>query len=157
MAYSVPPTFIAGNTLTAAQMNTYLRDNFKALGDPWAAYSPALSNWTLGNGTLTGSYIQVGKFVQFMISYTGGSTTTEAGNLVISLPVACNWAANTPIGIATYIDASAPATVQRGFVHRGGSSTIINCTTETSLINATTPWTWTTSDQILISGSYESA
>lgn len=31
MAYSTPPTFLSGNLLTSAQLNLYLRDNFRAL------------------------------------------------------------------------------------------------------------------------------
>jgi hypothetical protein len=51
-----------------------------AIPGAWTAFTPAWtaasSNPTLGDGTLTGAYVQIGKTVHFRIALTFGSTTT---------------------------------------------------------------------------------
>lgn len=59
-------------------------------GSGWAlqSYTPTLLNGlTLGNGTITGNYIQIGKLVFGYISVTLGSTSTVSGAIILSLPV----------------------------------------------------------------------
>lgn len=58
----------------------------------WTSYTPtwtaSTSNPTLGNGTLTGSYVQIGKTVTAQVTLTFGSTTTlGSGVYRWSLPV----------------------------------------------------------------------
>lgn len=158
MAYTTPPTFVSGNTLTAAELNTYLRDNFKALADPWTAYTPTLTNWTLGNGTLTGRWSSVGALVHYSITFTLGSTTTTAGNLIISLPANSVLPLAAPLGIAALTDTSA-SSFQKGWVHTTGAlANTVNVLTDASgRVNATTPFTWANGDQIIVNGSYEAA
>lgn len=91
MAWTVPRTWVAAEVVTAALLNTHLRDNLKALGDAWASYTPAwtasTTNPTLGNGTITGVFIQPGKLVHMRVRITAGSTTTfGSGNYQVSLP-----------------------------------------------------------------------
>lgn len=93
MAWTTPRTWVAGETVTAAIMNTHVRDNLKALGDPWTAYTPtwtaSTTNPTLGNGTLTGRAVQVGKFTQIRIAMVGGTTTAVgSGSYSFALPAA---------------------------------------------------------------------
>ena len=63
-----------------AAMAELLRGNFKAIGDPWTAYTPS---WTssgtapaVGNGTLTGAWISAGKLATVRIVLLSGTTTT---------------------------------------------------------------------------------
>ena len=51
MAWTAPRTWTDGETVTAVLLNTHVRDNLKAIGDAWTAYTPALTGVTLGNGT----------------------------------------------------------------------------------------------------------
>src|ERR1044071_1955961 len=64
---------------TSTEMDT-VHDALVALSDPWDSYTPtwtnSTTNPTIGNGTLSGAYIQVGKFVVFRVSIGMGSTTT---------------------------------------------------------------------------------
>jgi hypothetical protein len=77
MAWTAPRTWVAGETVTAAMMNAHLRDNLKAITDPWTAYTPTLAGtgWALGNGTLNGHYSRIGSTVQFRAQLVIGSST----------------------------------------------------------------------------------
>lgn len=89
MGYTTPPTFVAGNVLTAAQLNTFLRDNFKAIGEPFSSWTPTYGNITPGNAGVSAKYLQIGKLVIGYFYLDAGSTTTySAGTLTISMPVA---------------------------------------------------------------------
>ena len=50
-----PFPFTAGQVLTAAQMN--------GIGEATIAYTPTISNGTLGNGTMSAYYSRVNKLV----------------------------------------------------------------------------------------------
>lgn len=103
MVWTPPRTWLAGERLTALLQNQQLRDNLKALGDPWTAYTPVLAGTTnpvIGNGSLLGAYVQVGKLIHYRWSFTSGTTTTYgSGPYVISLPVAMNNPTGYPAGI----------------------------------------------------------
>jgi len=150
MAYITPPTFTAGAILTAAQMNSYVRDNWKAVGDAWTAWTPTLSGWTLGNGTLTGAAITVGKLVIGRVVYTVGSTDTPTGNLVISLPATSAMTSGTAIGQAGLSDTS---TGNRAFrtVWQATTTTMQFSTEADARVTPTAPWTWATGDAVLAS------
>jgi hypothetical protein len=45
----------------------------------WTTYTPTLGSMTLGNGSITGRYKQMGKTVTYRATLTLGSTTTFAG------------------------------------------------------------------------------
>lgn len=59
MSYTRPPTKAAGDTLTAAFLNTYLRDNFGNLSDARTAWTPVLSATSI-NVTYT---LQEGRYI----------------------------------------------------------------------------------------------
>jgi len=138
--------------------------------DLWTSYTPS---WTasgtapsLGNGTLTGSYKQRGKLVDFRFTLTTGSTSTYGTGIYrISLPVnAQNVNVNTIIGNGYTVDVSAGTFFQivgdtgdgagvvtfRNFVSTGTFAFL-----GTLLQNS--PMTFATGDQILFIGSYEAA
>jgi hypothetical protein len=52
----------------------------------WTSYTPTLVNITLGNGTLTGRFCQVGKTLHLRVEVLWGSTTSASGAVTISLP-----------------------------------------------------------------------
>jgi hypothetical protein len=59
VAWTTPRTWVAGETVTAALMNTHVRDNLKMAGDPWVSYVGTISatgGAFLGTGTITASY-----------------------------------------------------------------------------------------------------
>jgi hypothetical protein len=96
MAWTAPRTYVAGEIITAATLNTHIRDNFLAFGDPitYTAYTPswqsaAGTNPAIGNGSIAGNYNIIGKTCRFKATITTGSTTTAGtGTYILSLPVA---------------------------------------------------------------------
>lgn len=94
MVWTAPRTWVAGETVTAAIMNTHVRDNLKALSDPRTAFTPALTNITIGNGTLSCDYISIDKLLIARYRFLAGTTTTyAAGNLGFALPLSKVFAA----------------------------------------------------------------
>ena len=92
MAWTSPRTWVSGEVPTAANFNTHVRDNLKAIGDAWTSYTPTWTALTtppaIGNGSVTGAYMQAGKLVHGRARILAGSTTTYgAGIYTVSLPV----------------------------------------------------------------------
>lgn len=61
-------------------------------GTSWAmsTWTPTLGGMSKGNGTVTASYIQVGKLVFCRFLFTLGTTSTVTGDASITLPVTAN-------------------------------------------------------------------
>lgn len=163
MAWTPPATFVAGAVLTAAQLNTNLRDDLLVLSDPWTAFTPTWSGSTtnpvIGNGTLLGGYMVAGKWVRFWIHVTMGSTTTYgSGTYSLTLPVTENahrWAFD---GIARAAGSSYRMVGER--LASGSVTCRVDPTTAGNQLRAVTnlvPATFTTGDEIFVSGSYEAA
>jgi hypothetical protein len=130
----------------------------------WTAYTPTLGGFTLGNGTITGFYCQIGKVVFFRARLLFGSTTTAASsNIAFSLPVEAKTGTVSTLG-GTFTggvwDASASTPYMTG-AYLSATDTavlrIIGASGALSLFTTTTPFTWTTSDAAFISGAYEAA
>lgn len=56
-------------------------------GGAWTTYTPTLAGWSVGDGTITGSYLLEGKTLQWEIRFSPGSTSTFAGGPTIGLPM----------------------------------------------------------------------
>ena len=158
MVWTSPRTWVAGEVPTAAIFNTHVRDNLKAIGDAWTSYSPTLGGWTLGNGTLTGYYLQAGKDVRGKVFYTVGSTDTKSGALTISLPVTkvTDSGLGMPLGTAVLFDTS---TSTRNFQHVAQNSTTAMrfYSSAGAALTDTAPWTWATGDTLVALFMYEAA
>lgn|SRR5512134_2359748 len=142
---------LAGETILAAD----------ALTGAWSSWTPSwtavTSNPSLGNGTLTGSYKQVGKTVFFNLVLTMGSTTTYGTGLwQFSIPVAATEAFAAPCSVR---DNSAGINLAATADGRTGSTAtaILRIGTTTgSGVNSTTPFTWAQNDVLKITGTYQS-
>jgi hypothetical protein len=128
----------------------------------WVAYTPTLTNFTLGSGSTSSFYYQIiGKQVNVRGRITLGTGGSLSGIPSFTLPVNCVlsnqfWNTNVRLldfGTETYL----------GQVSLSTTGAQVNCigasgTYATSLsVNATRPMTWTASDQMDISFSYEAA
>lgn len=162
MVWTTPSTWVSGAVLTAAQLNQQLRDNLKAIGDPWTSYTVTwggtTTNPTLGNGTLTGRYLQAGKLVIYSIQLTIGSTTTfGSGTYTFTLPVAARSASpRLPIGDVACYDTSA-ATARLGDCDTFSTTTVAAFTNDNVRVTNAAPFAWATGDTIAIQGMYEAA
>ena len=134
----------------------------------WSSYTPgwitdgAGADPTLGNGTLTGAYVQIGKTVHFRIKFVRGSTSTNgSGAWAFSLPVAphADYSANTSILVNGYAEDSGVAghNIGGGRMTSTASYFILHNGTTGNGYSGTVPFTWSTSDYLNVSGTYEAA
>ena len=156
MAWTAPRTWVATEVVTAALLNTHVRDNLKVLGDAWASWTPTLSGWTLGNGTLTGAMVRTDKLIIGRVSYTVGSTDTPSGNLVISLPATSTMPSGIAIGQAGLLDTSSGNRAFRT-VWQASTTTMQFSTEADARVTATVPWTWATGDAVYATFAMETA
>ena len=145
----------ANNTLLIA-------DSAEATGIKWAGawttWTPTFTNFTLGNGTVTARYQQVGKTVNFSIIVTLGSTSSMGTTPYFTLPVTAASAGNFPMqmadsGSSNYLgslDCSTTLAYLTATVTSGAYATI-------QYAAATQPFTWSTNDNFACRGSYEAA
>lgn len=170
MAYS-SWSVVFGEQPSAAKWNILGTNDahfYSFLGDntAWQTYSPTWTNLTTGNGTLNfAKYTQIGKTTHFRLSFTFGSTSSISGEVSVTLPATAYsgvTASDQLNGIGQFNDASGER--YTAFLYFGSSTTVtlryMNASATSLFIRAissTLPMTWTTSDQILIAGSYEAA
>jgi hypothetical protein len=128
-------------------------------GGAASTWVPTLQNMTLGNGTVTGEYVQVGKIVTCFFRFVLGSTSAVSSFPGFSLPVTARnsrWmSANVHFldsGTAEYsawIWGNGNATT--GTIYYLGTNNVFTA------VSATAPFTWTTSDAITSVVTYEVA
>lgn len=138
-------------------------------GGNWADYTPTWTsklgaNPAIGNGTLSGTYFQVGKYVVCHVTMVAGSTTTfggTSGNSVwrFSLPVtgsgtsiSFGMSSNCVRGGGTLDFPSwgfqDTATAMAGWGWYSGSSAM-------AFLNNAAPWSWAAGDRVLLASLYE--
>ncbi|MFF9324049.1 hypothetical protein ACF1AY_04950 [Streptomyces sp. NPDC014776] len=86
-----PRTWVVGEVVSAATMNQEIRDQFNSFFGAWTVYTPTWTgtstNPSIGNGTITGRYMKIGRTVICEMNLVTGSTTTYgAGQYGFSLP-----------------------------------------------------------------------
>lgn len=155
MAWTTPRTWVAGEVLTAALMNTHLRDQLATIGDAWPSFTPAIVGWTLNNGTLTGVMKQEGKHVRGSIVFTFGSSTAVSGNLRFTLPVTKASGQSTIGGCG--LNDVAPGNRYWRYAWNS-TSTEMQFSTEADVrVSGTVPFTWATGDTASIEFDYQAA
>jgi len=160
MAWNTPTTWVTATELDAPDLNAQVRDNFKAIGDPWTSYAGSIvtTNITVGNGTLTAVYMQAGKFVQFRVKFTLGSTSAITGSPTFTLPVT---AVGTRVvgGLLLMFDSSAASgsAYKLGGAFNSTTTNLLIRDDASAVISSTSPFTWATGDELVITGDYEAA
>jgi hypothetical protein len=126
-------------------------------------FSPTWGNTgtanSLGNGTLNGTYLQIGKLVVYTINLTIGSTTTiGSGAMTLTVPVASPGLGpqgNTSVimfhsGSGTFYRGNALNSSVTVFV-------LVDNASPMASVTATNPFTWATGDTIQVTGIYFAA
>jgi hypothetical protein len=156
MVWTSPRTWVAGESPSAATMNLHIRDNLKAIGDAWTAFTPTMTAWTHGNGTLASHYMEAGKLVHFRIKLTLGTTSTMVGSPTFTLPVNATAAHTVGAKVEMFDTSAASATAYKaGSAFNSGVGTILLRDDASAVLSATSPFTWATGDILTITGSYE--
>lgn len=159
------PTITGTGTAAVASLTVNSVD-YTPAGAAWTTWVPTLTNLTLGNGTQTARYRQMGKTIDYYWSFVLGSTSAVSVTTPpkFTLPVAPRSHYGT--GGSTAFP-GAVHLLDAGLAHRQGlvqldtGSTVQlaywDATPTLQSIGSTTPWTWGTNDAITAWGSYEAA
>lgn len=155
---------VPGGGIFAADI-AILNSALAAVSDAWTdfsasvAWSAASVNPVLGNGTVIGAYIQVGKLVVYQGKIAMGTTTTfGTGTYNVALPVAVTAAAGAFVGSVSAFGGSATA--------RSAGAVILGSTTTASFRPGTTglgdygptiPYTWANGMNIIWTVVYQAA
>ena len=123
-------------------------------------WTPGLTNFTLGNGILTGQYTKIGNIVHVTFRLDAGSTTTFTGsaNGISGLPFTNALGSNTG-----YLTASNPSNNWFGFTQQystGTGTNFLQWITSSSnhqVGSATQPFTWGSSTVMRFNMTYRAA
>ena len=165
-------TFVAGDVLTAADMNLLAQDGYidntdlaTTAGQPGGAWASYTATWTnISNGTKTAAYMQLGKTVYMRAKFVVTTSPSVAGNFTVTLPVTATSDIQASQFRASFYDVSATRTYP-AMIH-AVSTTALTITAQqfpglTDSYNATPsstlPFTWATGDIIEVAGTYEAA
>ncbi len=169
---TAPRTWVVGEVVTAALLNQEIRDQFNSFFGAWTSFTPS---WiaeggaapTLGNGTITGRYLKIGRTVDWVLQLTWGATTAPGGggaseNWAFTLPAVPAAGFTFRSAIADALDASAALHYGAGAVYttsNGGSirSLVDQRAASSAIWDSLVPFTWAASDILYASGRYEAA
>jgi hypothetical protein len=127
----------------------------------WTAYTPTVtgnSAFTLGNGTLVGRYVKIGKTVTVTVSLTAGSTTSfPTAYTLFSAPFSAANVSN--VGSALYEDSGGSNYGgQVGFFGVDNFLPYVPTSGATSdFVTNTKPFTWGSGDVVRFTMTYEAA
>ena len=141
----------SGQVLTAATLNT--------IGATSETFTPTIvgnggGSVTIGNGTLTGTYIRLQKLVVATYALTWGSTTTTTavGLWLFSVPIGNALRGN---GAGRILDAG--ATYYRVTGLASSNKMILQATDTGNEVQNNTPMTWATNDTLSVTFIYETS
>lgn len=157
MAWTAPRTWVAGEIVTAALLNTHARDNQKMLSDAWGAYTVTwtgvTTNPVIGNGTLAGVYMQIGSWIRFRISLIyGTSTNAGTGNSWFWTLPATPIVAKGPLGTAICF-----STVLMPRIAFCTGTTVALADMTPTRVGPGVPFAWSSTHELHINGEYEAA
>lgn len=133
------------------------------IGGAWKSYTPSLTNGTIGSGTATGAYTQIGKTIQFWAKLVFAANTSITTGFRFSLPTTATVFGNNILrGVATAIDDSDGSKNYSGHVIISENTlcrpTFNNASATyavSTVVSATVPIIFGTSDTLAVFGTYQ--
>lgn len=127
--------------------------NLKINSQSWTNYTPTLSSWTQGNGTISGKYVVIGSTIMFWAQFTLGSTSSVTYSPAISLPTT-----GTGRGMATCWWVNTGSNYGTAMVIIGASScNVYGIGSNGAEMAFSSVQSWGSGDQFTVSGFYEAA
>jgi len=129
----------------------------------WTAYTPTFNNFTLGNGTISFAYSQIGKVVNVRGLITLGTTSVMGSNMDISTPVTGNAsAAGMVVGTSILGDTGTARFLASVTLDTTTRFVLFCMLASGSYVSRTglasnTPFLWTSTDSIQIQATYQAA
>lgn len=169
-----PRTWVVGEIVAAATLNLEIRDQFNSFFGAWTTYTPSWiaeggggTNPTLGNGTLAGRYMKVGRTVDWVMQLTWGSTTTAGGgagseNWMFGLPALPATGFTYRIASFDAFDNSTSLHYSGRGIYNTGSSGVVKTLVSdradlSGIWDSTLPFTYAAGDILYGYGRYEAA
>jgi hypothetical protein len=146
MAWTSPRTWAAGEKITAALLNTHLRDNLLAIGGSWTSYTPTLTQSGTVTKTVTyAKYLACGKLIlgNVRLAATGAGTTNNP--VLVGLPVASQTTTSLCVGSGDLVDSSAG-------LHYVGAAVLASTTTIGLVADGLATWVGNAPNFALASG-----
>jgi hypothetical protein len=141
---AAPFPFVAGAILQAAELNTF---------GSLETWTPTYTNLTIGNGTVSANYTITNRLVSFEWRLLVGSTTSSAGTMRVSLPLASLRSFNLFLGVVR-VTASSSTGISGELNEQGTDNFVLRSVSSGGLGNLTLP---AAGAEIIISGTYFSA
>ncbi len=158
---TTPKDWTDGETPAAADFDDHLKAFANAFG-AWGSYTPTLGGFTLGDGTVTGKYLQVQKTVIFRAKFTFGSTSAAASAYpTLTLPVTAA-SSDEFQGLTAGFRDTSPGVSYLAIATAGGSTSTVRLgipgsSGQLTAPTTTTPFTWASGDSLFVAGTYECA
>ena len=155
---TVPNLAVTLHAVTSTELDV-LHDIAVALTDPYTAYTPTMTGtgFSIGNGSQTGGYRQVGKAVDGWFVIIGGSTTNWGSVAwTTALPVTSNMGTGQPVGIITGALNSGAARFA-GWLWQNGAASAASVQENSTRWSATVPLTFGTGSELRGWFHYEAA
>lgn len=151
MAWTSPRTWVSGEVPSAATLNLHVRDNLKALGDPWTSHTPTRTGFTIS--AEQSFFREAGKTIFW--SYNG-TISGASGSFSLSLPapVVRNPPALQVVGSALAFDVGTAFHTAIAWVNGSGALNFTSHGTANSWSN-TVPFTWAAGDTLSFRLVYE--
>ncbi len=138
-----------------------LDNKLNAYDAAWTSFVPSWSALTIGNGTNIGKYIQIGKVVLFNVVFNLGTTSAISGDVSLTLPITAR--DTFIVNASVVLRQTGVAVFSGGHVQTTTSSMNIRALNSAGTyvsytgLSSTIPFTWASTHQIIVSGSYEAA
>lgn len=153
-------TFVAGDVLTAADVNTYLTGE----GGAWTTYTPTLNQSNTVTATVTRAvWARYGRTIHFQVFLAVTGTGTANNQVTVSLPATAASSGFTVIGGGYISDSSAGPANYVGITYLASTTTAGLQSTNSTALGllgfSGTPFTaaLASGDTITIAGTYEAA
>lgn len=164
---TTPRTWVTGETVTATEMNTEVRDALTGIQAPWTSFTPTLTaattSPTLGTGSSqSGGWTRAGKTVEGRAEIVFGTSGVAAGSglytlLLPTAALAADVASGAVVGSGVFFDSSAGRFYLYALVLQSSTTArLIEASAGTFISNAS-PVIPAASDQFRYLFNYQSA
>lgn len=127
----------------------------------YTTWSPSYTNITVGNGTVTAEYVQIGPLCHAKFRLVWGGTTSYGSTPEVTLPIAgSGYAQHDVVGVCNFYDSSVGSGSREGGLCLYDSSDrifFIRASVAGGTIGSTVPFTWASGDILSFSFTYRVA
>lgn len=151
---------IANNITAGAVTNAKLATSTGEVGGAWQSWTPTWANLTVGDGTVTAKYLQIGKSVQGHVHFVFGTTSSVGTRPTFTLPVTSVATLNA-LRCIGYGNVDAGGGGSNGFPAHASTTTAEvrrwDGNNDSNTVTSIAPATWSTGDYISLTFFYEAA